>query len=264
MKEPVVIVCIKPVPDPECPASSLEIDSGNMRINAVGVPPVINPYDENALEAALQIKDATGAKVIALTMVEKSPGGVLHKARTGTDETYILRDESFKDLDAFSTAHILSTAIMKIGAHDIIITGRQSADWSFGLTGSFIAGILNIPCVTVVKNLRVDGDDLFVERLKKNGSEIVKTSMPAVITMSGEIGDLRLFPLKAINDARKKPQTTWSAADLATDPDRIRKRSLAKLSPPPSSKRNCVFITGENTEEKGEALAVALRRNKVL
>lgn len=264
MKEPVVIVCIKPVPDPECPASSLEIDSENMRINPVGVPPVINPYDENALEAALQIKDATGAKVIALTMVDKSPGGVLHKARTGADETYILQDESFRDLDAFSTAYILSAAISKMGGYDIIITGRQSADWSFGLTGSFIAGILNVPCVTVAKNLRLDGKDLFVERLKKSGSQIVKTSLPAVITMSGEIGDLRLFPLKAINDARKKQQTNWNAADLAADPDMMRKRSLIRLSPPPSSKRDCVFITGQNGEEKGEALAMALRRNKVL
>jgi electron transfer flavoprotein beta subunit len=264
MKEPLIIVCIKPVPDPECPASSLEIDSENLRINPIGVPPVINPYDENALEAALQIKDRTGAKVIALTMVEKSPGGVLHKARTGADETYILQDESFKDLDAFSTARILSTAIMKIGGYDIIITGRQSADWSFGLTGSFIAGILDIPSVTVAKNLRIDGDDLFVERLKRSGSEIVRTSMPALITMSGEIGDLRLFPLKAINDARKKPQTIWSAADLTVDPDSIRKRSLVRLSPPPSSKRDCVFITGQNAEEKGEELAVTLRQNKVL
>jgi len=264
MKEPIIVVCIKPVADPECPPSSLEIDNENVRINAIGVPPVINPYDENALEAALQVKDAMGAKVIALTMVDKAPGGVLHKARTGADETYVLQDAGFRDLDSYSTAYVLSAAIGKIGGCDIIITGRQSADWSFGLTGSIIAGIMEIPCVTVAKGIRTDGDDLLIERLKKSGSEIVKTTMPAVVTMSSEIGDLRLFTLKVINDARKKPFVTWSMNDLAIEPDRISQRKVIRLSPPPSSRRDCVFIHGQNAEEKGEALAVALHENKVL
>jgi electron transfer flavoprotein beta subunit len=264
MKDLKIIVCLKPVPDPECPASSLEINRETKTILPIGVPPVINPYDENALEAALKVKDATGAKVIAVTMVEKQPGGVFHKVRTGADELVVLQDAGFKDLDSYSTALVLATAIQKISGYDLILTGRQSADWSSGLVGSMIAEILNIPSITIAKGVRIEEDSVIVEKLKKNGYEILKTSMPALITMSSEIGDLRLFPLKAINEARKKPMTVWGKTDIKINPEQIAIRKIFALSPPPSRKRDCMFINGQSPEEKGEVLAQRLRQDRVI
>lgn len=264
MSELTIIVCIKPVPDPECPSSSLEINAETRQVIPVGIPPVLNPFDENALEAALRIKDTTGAKVIAVTMVNKSPGGVLHKARTGADEMFLLQDEGFENLDSYSTAYILAAAIRKMGNFSLVLTGRQSADWSYGATGHFIAGILNIPAIALVKKISVDDNGVIMERLRKGGSHVIWAPMPSLATISSEIGGLRLFPLKAINDARKKPMTTWNMQDLEIDTKHISGRKIVSLSPPPSRKRDCVFIDGKSPEEIGEGLALRLRQDGVL
>lgn len=264
MNELKIIVLVKPVPDPECPPSSLEINDGTKQIIPVGVPPVINPYDENALEAALRIKDTTGARVITLSLVERQPGGVLHKARTGADESFVLLDGAFKDLDGLSTASVLAAAIEKIGGYSLVLAGRQAADWSGGVVGPLVAGILGIPCVTVAKGVSVQGDKFIVDKMRRTGYDVLKVPMPAVVTISSEIGDLRLFPLRAINEARKKPFTTWSATDLGLHADKLAPRNIVNLSPPPSKKRDCLFIGGQTVEEKAEALAMRLREDKIL
>jgi electron transfer flavoprotein beta subunit len=79
VRELKIIVCIKPVPDPESPSSTFEIDSETKKVNPVGIPPVINPFDENALEAALQIKDSIGGRVVAISLAERSAITVLRK-----------------------------------------------------------------------------------------------------------------------------------------------------------------------------------------
>jgi len=265
MKELKIIVCIKEVPDPEGPSSAFEIDSEAKEVIPVGIPPVINPFDESALEAALLIKDNYKGRVIAVSMAEKTVSPVLKKALSvGVDELIILEDGHYKDLNSTSVAYVLSAAIRKIGGYDVILVGRQAADWNFGQVGSIIAGILQIPSISLVQKVKIEDGKVIAEKLGRNGYEIIKAPMPSLIVVTSGIGDLRLPSLKDIKEAYKRPFNVWHLADLDIDPQRLQARSIYRLLPPPSRRRECVFIDGESPQEKGERLALKLQENKVI
>jgi electron transfer flavoprotein beta subunit len=265
MNPPTIIVCIKDVPDPEGPRSAFEIHSDIKKVIPIGIPPVINPYDENALELAVQLKDLWGGKVIAVNMSEKAVTPILKKALSvGADELILLEDSAFKDLTSYATAQVLSAAIQKIESFDLIVTGRQAADWDSGQVGLLISGILKIPGINLVKKLEMRNGRITVERLLRNGYEAMEASLPALVTVSSEAGDLRLATLKAIQDARKKPVTVWRAADLELDPAMLRKKAIRALIPPPSQARSCVFMDGKSSEEKAENLVRRLRQDRVI
>ncbi|MDH3602480.1 MAG: electron transfer flavoprotein subunit beta, partial [Candidatus Tectomicrobia bacterium] len=136
-----IIVTIKQVPDPEAPKESFRIDEDAKQIlNPSNVDPVINGYDENAIEAALEIKGAVGGKITALCMGEEMATRALKQALAmGVDEAILLNDAAFANADATSTAYVLSEAIKKIGSYDLILCGRQASDWDLGQVPSGIA-----------------------------------------------------------------------------------------------------------------------------
>ncbi|MBP1611173.1 MAG: electron transfer flavoprotein beta subunit, partial [Acidobacteria bacterium] len=109
----------------------------------------------------------------------------------GADELILLEDDAFAGGDSWSTAHALAAAIRKIGTYDLILCGRQAADWNAGQTGSGIAQLLNLPCVTVARKIEVTDGKALVERVTANGYETVEVTLPAVITVSNEIGQAR-------------------------------------------------------------------------
>ena len=148
-----IVVCVKQVLDPEMPRSVFKIDPQEKRVVPPrGTPPVLSPFDENALEAALRIKDQHGAKVIAMSMGSTLAQPVLRKTlAAGADELILLEDPAFQDVDSFASAGILAAAIRKIGDVDLVFTGRQAADWDSGITGCAIAEELGVPCITVVR-----------------------------------------------------------------------------------------------------------------
>lgn len=265
MKSPTIIVCLKTVPDPEGPASAFEIHPELKRIVPLGIPPVISPYDEAALEIALRLKAQWGGRVAALNVSEKSLVSILRKALTvGADDLITIEDPGFQDLTSLSTAQVLCAAIKKIGSYDLILTGRQAVDWDFGLVGLFLAELLKIPAVNPVQALRIEEGKGVVEKLKQRGHEVVRTPLPALITVSSEAGELRRPTLRAIQETRKKPVTTWKAADLDIDPKGLNKMKIRELSPPPSRVRDCFFIEGESAREKGQNLVHKLRQDGIL
>ena len=150
-----IIVTVKQVVDPEAPPSTFKIDPEAKRaIAAPGVPPVLNPYDENALEAALRLKDLHQSKVTAISMGTKLAKAVLRKSlAAGADELFLLEDDAFENLDSYSTALILTTATNKIVQYDLILTGRMAADTNAGEVGSGIAEVLGIPTITTARNV---------------------------------------------------------------------------------------------------------------
>ena len=146
MSELEIIVCVKKIPDPEAPPRAVNIDLEAKRVTFTGVAPMINPFDENALEAAIRIKETNGGHVTVLSMGEKKSKQVLSKAfAVGIDKLILINDANLKDLDSYSTAYVLSKAIEKIGEYDIIFTGRQAGDWDSGQTGLILAEFLQIP-----------------------------------------------------------------------------------------------------------------------
>src|SRR4030067_3023332 len=148
-----MIVCCKQILDPEAPPACFKIDpSTNKVIPPPGVPPVVSPFDEQAVEAALRIKDQQGGKITVISLGTNLLRDVIKKPLSmGADELVLLEDQAFADGDSWSTAYALAMAIKKIGQYDLIFCGRQAADWDTGQVGSGIAEFLNLPIVSLAK-----------------------------------------------------------------------------------------------------------------
>ncbi len=264
-----MIVCCKQVIDPEAPPASFKVDtSANKVVPPQGVPPVISPFDEQAVEAALRIKDAKGGKITAISLGVNLLRDVVKKPLSmGADELVLLEDAAFTDGDSWSTAYALAMAIKKIGGYDIIFCGRQAADWDAGQVGSGIAEILGLPSVTVAKKVEVTDGKARVERVTADGYEVVEVSLPALITVSNELGEARYPTIKGIMAAKRKEPIIWKPADIGVDPSKIgasgRRTKLLKLFQPVREGK-CEVIKGETPEEAAVALALKLREAKVL
>jgi electron transfer flavoprotein alpha/beta subunit len=108
----------------------------------------------------------------------------------------------------------------------------------------------------------VEDGQILVEKIKRTGYEIIKALMPALITVDSQAGDLRFPSLKTFIEARKRTLTSWGISELEVDPRTLETKSMYSLCSPQSRKRNCVFIDGKSPEEKGQNLAVILRKER--
>jgi len=264
-----IIVCVKQVIDPEAPPSSFKVDEAGKKVVPLsGVPPVISPFDENAVEAALRIKDAQGGKITILSMGVNLLREVVKKPLSmGADELILLEDEAFAGGDSWSNAYALAMAINKVGEYDLIFCGRQAADWDDGQVGSGIAEILELPSVTLAKKVDVGDGKARVERVTADGYEVVEVSLPALITVSNELGEARYPTIKGIMKAKKIEPIAWKPADIGIKSDQVgaagRKITLEKLYQPVHEGK-CEFVEGEGPEEAGAKLALRLREAKLM
>ncbi len=264
-----MIVCCKQVIDPEAPPASFKVDTAaNKVVPPAGVPPVISPFDEQAIEAALRIKDAKGGKITAISMGINLLRDVVKKPLSmGVDELVLLEDQAYIEGDSRSTAYALAMAIKKIGQYDLIFCGRQAADWDAGQVGSGIAEILGLPNVTVAKKVDIVDGKARVERVTADGYEVVEVSLPALITVSNELGEARYPTIKGIMAAKRKEPIIWKPSDIGVDPSQLgaagRRTKLVKLFQPVREGK-CEIIEGETPEEAAANLALKLREAKVL
>jgi electron transfer flavoprotein beta subunit len=258
-----IIVCIKVVTDPEAPASTFKIDpAGRRAIPGQGVPPVLNPYDENSLEAALRIKEKQPSKITVISAGKLLPKAVVKKSlAVGADELVIIEDEIFEDVDSYSTAYILAAAIRKLGVPDLILTGRMAADTNAGQVGPGMAELLGIPSITVARKIEVSDGQASVERALADGYETVESPLPCLITVSHELGELRQATVKGLMAAQKQPFTTWKIGDLNIDVTAGRRSKALRLFIP-ERKVECEIIAGETPEEAGANLALKLQKIK--
>lgn len=264
-----IIVCIKQVPDPEGPPSSFVVNAELNRVEPKGIPPVLSVFDENALEAALKIKDEMNNQctITVLTMGRKTSDAVLQKAlAVGADELFKVEDESLDsaELDSYHTAGALSAAITAIGGYDLILVGRQAADWNAGQTGIGIASLLGIPAVTLARKITVKDHDVYVERVIAKGYEILKSPLPAVVMVSNEIGQLRYPTMVQRREAKTKPNTTWNADKIGYTEKISNRVVLRKLQAPDIKKRRCHVIEGATFGDAGKKLAERLRADSIL
>ena len=264
-----MIVCCKQVLDPEAPPASFKIDpSTNKVVPPQGVPPVISPFDEQAIEAALRIKDAKGGKITVLSLGINLLRDVVKKPLSmGADELVLLEDQAYVDGDSWSTAYALAMAIKKIGKFDLIFCGRQAADWDSGQVGSGIAEILGLPSVTVARKVEAMDGKARVERIAADGIEVIEVPFPALITVSNELGAARYPTIKGIMMAKRKEPLIWRPADIGTDPSSVgaagRRTKLSKLFQP-AKEAKCEIILGDTPEEAAVKLALRLREEKAI
>jgi electron transfer flavoprotein beta subunit len=258
-----IIVCVKQVLDPEIPPAKFKIDPETKKvIPPAGVPPVISVFDERAVEAACRLKDKNKGKITVISMGSaKAADVVRHALSMGADEGVVLQDEAFENLDSFGTAYVLGKAIQKIGAYDLVLCGRQAADWGAGQVGSILAEILGIPVITLASNIEVLEKTLKVKRMVKDGYEVLEAPMPSLITVSSEIGLPRLPGGMGLMMARRKVIPTWKAQDIGAESAQLDKANahteVTGLSIP-TRKSECEMITGVTPGEAAGNLAVKI------
>ena len=266
-----IVVCIKHIPDPEAAFSMFRVDEQAMKVvPAAGLKHVVSPFDEQAVEAALRIREAgnkteAGTRITVLTLGdEMSRHALKHGLAMGADDGVLLSDVAFDAGDSFTTAQVLTAAVQKIGAVDLVLTGRQAADWDAGVVGAGVGELLGVPVLSFAKSVCVADGSVRVERVLDDGSEIVETSLPAVVTVSNEIGPPRAPTLRETMRAARKPIVKWSAADLGLRAsDLLARRVRERLFAPVKDSR-CEMILGATPEEQGVKLALRLREARVL
>jgi electron transfer flavoprotein beta subunit len=257
------IVCVKQVLDPEIPPAKFKIDPAAKNIvPPPGVPPVISVYDERAVEAALRLKDKHKGKITAISMgSEKAADVIKHAISLGTDDGFLLQDPAFENLDSFGTAYVLAKAIEKISEYDLVLCGRQAADWGAGEVGSILAEILGIPVVTLACEIQAADKTLRVKRLVSDGFEVLEAPMPCLVTVSGEIGLPRLPAGPRMMMARKKVVSVWKASDIGADSAKLDKANAhteVTALIVPTRKTECEIITGSTPTEAAANLAAKI------
>lgn len=266
---PTTIVLVKQVPDPETPSSQFRVDPvANKVIPAPGIAPVISPFDEQAAEVALQLKEKHGGNVIAISVGPASARDVVkHVLAMGADEGYLITGPEVEDADASVTAYVLAQAIKKIGVPDLIITGRQAADWDQGQVGIGVATNLGIPHLLNGRKADLDGNTVTFERVTSVGIMTFKAQTPVLLSASQEVGQARYPTLRNIMAAGKKPITEWSVNDIGADPGRVgadgRRAKLQRLFIP-VFEGQVELIEGENAADAGRKLALKLREARII
>jgi electron transfer flavoprotein beta subunit len=257
------IVCVKQVPDPEIPPAKFKIDPEAKKvIPPPGVPPVISVYDERAVEAALRLKDKHKGKITVISMGSaKATDVVRHTLSMGADDGFVLDDPAFENLDSFGTAYVLGKAIQKIGGYDLVLCGRQAADWGAGQVGSILGEMLGIPVVTLACDIQAVEKKVRVKRIVKDGYEVLEAPMPSLITVSSEIGLPRLPAGVGLMLARKKQIPIWKAQDIGAEAEKLDKTNvhteIIGLSVP-TRKTECEIVTGNTPSEAAANLASKL------
>lgn len=259
-----IVVTAKQVIDPETPVSALTVAA-----NAVSVPanqaPVVNGFDEQAIEAALRIKEATGDAHITVVSVGKSFAlDVIKKPLAmGADELVLVQDDAFDNtIDPTLTVAALAAAVRKVGDVSLVISGRQASDWDNAQVPIGLAEALGWPVATVGKKVEVNGNTVRVERVLPDGHEVVEADLPAVVTVSNELGTARYPNMRGIMAARRVQPTVWTAADLGID-DVTPAFELVRLEKPTSEVKT-ELITGEDDADAGRKLALRLREERIV
>ena len=255
-----IVVCVKQVPDS---AAKVIVAEGG-KVSWGDAPLVINPWDEYAVEAALQQKEALGGTVTAITIgSEGSKDALKHALAMGADNAILISDPALVNMDTQATAQVLATAVKKIGGVDAAFFGRQAIDADSGLVPAQTARLLGWPALTLSAVIKVDGGSIKVERGVEEGRQVVTAKLPAVFSLVKDFGEPRYPSFMGIRKASRAEIPAWSLAEMGI-PAPASVITWPEIMNPPSREVTCEVITGGSSAEIAEALADKILAEKVL
>ncbi|NDY42183.1 electron transfer flavoprotein subunit beta/FixA family protein [Dissulfurirhabdus thermomarina] len=215
-----IVVCIKQVPDEK----TVRFDPEKGTLIREGTAAVINPLDLHALEAGVQLREAVGGEVIAVSMGPPQAEEALREAISrGADRGVLLSDRAFAGADTLATTYALHLAVGRLGPVDVVLCGRQTSDGDTAQVGPGLAARMDVPCVAGVTRVEpVDGGAaLRVHRPREGGYDVVQVRLPCVLTVAAELNSPRVPSLKGKMAAKKAEIPVWTGADLGADPGRL-------------------------------------------
>ena len=212
-----IVVTVKLVPDTN---AAKRIDPGTKRLVRTGLETVINPFDEYAIEAALQLKErlADGSTVTIFTMAPDSGKETIRKALAmGADDAVMLGDAGLEGSDVWATSYASAQALKKIG-FDLVIAGGLADDGNTGGVPGAVAEYLGVPALTNVRKIEEAGNGkLRAQRETDSGYQVVSGPLPSLITVTMAVGEPRYASLKGIMGAKKKTIAAMTLADLGLE-----------------------------------------------
>lgn len=256
-----IVVAVKQVFDPNTPPVLLKIgkDGTTLELPA-GMSQIMNGYDANAVEAALALKDKHGAAVTVLSVGDDSSKNCLRRAiGMGADRGVHIAGPTGLACDSASIAKLLAAAIRKLGVVDLILCGRQASDTDAAQVPILLAGGLDLPAVSPVKQIRgVEGDSMVVDRIGDGCTQRLRVTLPALLGISNEINKPRSAPLKGVMLAKKEEIPTWVHGDLGIETPQPAVTLRCLFIEPPVETR-AELIVAESASAAGRALAERLR-----
>ncbi len=253
-----IIVCIKQILDPEIPARDFRVDSAKREAERGSANLVTNIFCENALETALQFREAHGGRVTAVSCGPEGAEDVLRKALALKADDAVLVVSEAANPDPLFVAKTLAAAIRKIGPFDVVMVGREAGDWGAGQTGGLLAEELQVPCVSFAENLEpgTAAGGVKIKRQTDNGWELIEAATPLVVTITNHEKNVPRIPkTRDVMQSYRKPLTKWTLTELGIDPGTSNSYySVAELFIP-RKETQCEFISGDTLEAKIDAFA---------
>lgn len=231
-----IVVCVRRVPDT---ASRIRISPDGKSIDTTDIEFVINPYDEYAIEQAVQLKEKQGGEVTAIILgPEKSTPVILKVLALGIDKAIHLKTDIAPE-DPGTVARLLASELRQIQL-DLLLFGKKGVDDDSQQVGQMVAELLAIPCITQIVKLEVSNEKATAHREVEGGILIVETSLPAAFTAEKDLTVPRYASLRELVAARKKPITVKS---IQPEQSTVETLSIHPPLPRPPGK-----IIGKGTE----------------
>jgi len=257
-----IVVCVKQVPD-----SAAKLIAVDGKANWGDSPLVINPWDEYAVEAALQQAEVHNGTVIALSIGgETSKEALKHALAMGCSEAILVSDPSLSQADSQVTSRTLAAAIQKIGQVDLAFLGRQAIDTDTGLTTAQTARLLGWPALTlvaVISNVDPSTRSIKVLRSAEEGRITVNAKLPAVLSIVKDFGEPRYPSFMGIRKASRAEIPIWSLADIGLS-NLQSNVSWIEIFNPPVRQITTEIITGGSPQEIADSLAEKILAEKIL
>ena len=265
-----IVVCAKQVLDPDAVnnyalVGKLEIGEDGKSLTQASIPRLMNANDEQAIEAALRMRDA--GQDITLTVITLGGDDVddmlKHAAALGADEVARV-DVDPAGLDHNGVACVLAAYIGSIGGADLILCGRQASDDDQGLVPGMLGELLKAPVITIARSVEAADGKATVVRVAPDGDETVEATLPALVTISNELGEARYPTMKAKMQARKRTPTVVILESLDVPGDELsRKTALTKQFVPEVS-GDCEMIEAGSAAVAAGALLEKLRGENII
>ncbi|MDQ0161131.1 electron transfer flavoprotein subunit beta/FixA family protein [Bacillus alveayuensis] len=237
----------------------------NDQIVEDGAEFIINPYDEYAIEEAIQLRDKHGGEVTVVTVGSEESEKELRTALAmGCDKAVLINvEEDLEDGDQYTTAKILYE-YLKDQEIDLILAGNVAIDEGSGQVGPRLAELLNISYVTTITDIEINGDTVKVVRDVEGDSEVIKTSLPLLVTAQQGLNEPRYPSLPGIMKAKKKPLDELELDDLDLDEDDVapKTKTLEIFLPP--KKESGKILQGELEDQVKELVSLLRNEAKVI
>ncbi|MDQ6600460.1 electron transfer flavoprotein subunit beta/FixA family protein [Bacillus salipaludis] len=236
----------------------------NGKINEEGAEFIINPYDDYAVEEALNVRESHGGEVTVVTVGNEEAEKQLRTALAmGADQAILINVEDLEDGDPYTTAKIISK-YLKDKEVDLIFTGNVTIDGGSGQVGPRVADILNIPYITTITNLDISGAQVTVIRDVEGDSETIQSTMPLLVTAQQGLNEPRYPSLPGIMKAKKKPLVELELDDLNLDEDEVEaKTKTIEVFLPPKKEAGKV-LSGDLKDQVSELIQLLRNEAKVI